>query len=108
MRGPLRLAWHALNLKRRLRRDQRSLLTMYCRMRKAASQPPANVRLPTWARFNKLQPDDVILVESTAGQLDGLVNDLGLSFEQSEESPRVRVRQEGFGADEDRAQAAES
>ncbi len=39
MRGPLRLAWHALNLKRRLHHDPRALLTMYCRMRKATGAP---------------------------------------------------------------------
>jgi SAM-dependent methyltransferase len=35
MRGPLRLAWHAMNLKRRVLKDPGKLLALYCRMRKA-------------------------------------------------------------------------
>lgn len=38
MKGPLRLAWHALNAKRRVIRDPRALLALYCRMRRAHDQ----------------------------------------------------------------------
>ncbi|MEL6297699.1 MAG: SLC13 family permease [Pseudomonadota bacterium] len=48
-------------------------------------------RLPSYARWLKLQDGDVLLVETDAKSLDGFVNELGLSYEQDEESRRVPV-----------------
>jgi len=39
MKGPLRLAWHAMNAKRRMIRNSRSLLALYARMRRAQGGP---------------------------------------------------------------------
>mgnify|MGYP001189969699 CR=1 FL=1 len=38
MKGPLRLLWHALNVKRRIVKNQRSLLALYCRMQRASNR----------------------------------------------------------------------
>ncbi|MEL7302296.1 MAG: SLC13 family permease, partial [Pseudomonadota bacterium] len=54
-------------------------------------------RLPSYARWLKLQPADVLLVETDAKSLDAFVNELGLSYEQDEEMRRVPVGQAGAG-----------
>ncbi len=58
------------------------------------------IRMPTYARYVRIQPGDVLLVETQAKSLDALVKSLELSYAQPEETRHRRIGEAGARADD--------